>query len=457
MGAKQPILYTCRVMTPAHHAPPTQFARSGDVSLAYQVWGDGPLDVVFVTGIVYHLEAVLEIPGVVDFFTRLSRFARVVVFDKRGQGLSDRVPIASTMDERADDVGAVMEAAGMQRAVIIGYSEGAGLAAYFTAFHPERAIQLVLMGGMPRFSRAEDYPYGLTDAQVRKSTRYYTEGRLLRAAMPSWRNDPTIWEQTGRFERLSCSPGNYRALIEMNLGLDARHILPLIRTPTLVLHRTQDQLAPVEGARYFAARIPGARLVEFPGADHWLSAGDYAPMIDEIEEFVTGARAGAEAPDDDRVLATVLFTDIVDSTARAAGMGDAAWRRLLDEHDRVLTRLIAQYRGRMVKHTGDGAMALFEGPGRAIRCALALEPALARLQISVRAGLHTGEVVVRGDDVAGVAVHAAARVMGQAAPGEVLVSRVVADLVAGSGVTFADRGEVALRGVPGAWRLFAAH
>lgn len=440
-----------------HAWPPTQFARSGDISIAYQVWGDGPIDVVFVTGIVYHLEAVLEIPGVVDFFRRLSRFARVVVFDKRGQGLSDRVPIASTMDERADDVGAVMEAAGMQRAVIIGYSEGAGLAAYFTAFHPERAIQLVLMGGMPRFSRAEDYPYGLSDDQVRKSAHFYTEGRLLRAAMPSWQNDPTIWEQAGRFERLSCSPGNYRALIEMNLGLDARHILPLIRTPTLVMHRTQDQLAPVEGARYFASHIPGARLVEFPGADHWLSAGDYAPMIDEIEEFVTGARTGADALDDDRVLATVLFTDIVDSTARAAAMGDAAWRRLLDEHDRVLTRLIAQYRGRMVKHTGDGAMALFEGPGRAIRCALALEPSLARLQISVRAGLHTGEVVVRGDDVAGVAVHAAARVMAHATPGEVLVSRVVADLVAGSGVTFADRGEVELRGVPGAWRLYAAH
>ena len=443
-------------MDQASSIPQTQFARAGDVSLAYQVWGDGPVDIVFVTGIVYHLEAVLEIPGVVDFFNRLARFARVVVFDKRGQGLSDRVPIASTMDERADDVGAVMQAAGMQRAVLIGYSEGAGLAAYYAAFHPDRVTQLVLMGGMPRFSRTEDYPYGRSDEQVRKSANFYTTGRLLRAAMPSWSNDPTIWDQAGRFERLSCSPGNYRALIEMNLGLDARHILPLIRTPTLVLHRTGDQLAPIEGARYFADHIPGARLVEFAGADHWFSAGEYVPIIAEIEEFVTGARGGDDTSEDDRILATVLFTDIVDSTGRASSVGDAAWRRLLDEHDRIVARLVAQHRGRVIKHTGDGAMALFEGPGRAIRCALAMESALARLQLSVRAGLHTGEVVVRGDDLAGIAIHAAARVMSEAEAGEVLVSRVVADLVAGSGVQFEDRGEVALRGIAGPWRLYAA-
>lgn len=436
--------------------PETQFARSGDVSIAYQVWGEGPLDIVFVTGIVYHIEAALEIPGVADFFRRLSRFARVMVFDKRGQGLSDRIATTSSMDERADDVRAVMEATGVKRAVVIGYSEGAGLAAYFAAFHPENVNQLVLMGGLPKYCSSDDYPHGVPEATVRKSAGYYTEGRLLRAAAPSWIHDPIAWAQAPRFERLSCSPGNFRALVEMNLKLDSRHILPQIRVPTLVLHRQGDHLAPIEGARYFAAHIPGAKLIEHAGEDHWFSAGDFSPLIADIEEFVTGARPAAEAQEDDRILATVLFTDIVDSTARAGAMGDAAWQRVLDEHDRVVRRLIEQHRGMFVKHTGDGAMALFDGPGRAIRCALALEPALARLQISVRAGLHTGEVTVRGDDVSGIAVHAAARVMGHAGAGEVVVSRVVADLVAGSGAHFTDLGEKDLRGLPGAWRLYAA-
>lgn len=424
------------------------------MSIAYQVFGEGPVDIVFVSGIVYHLEAAHELPGVTDFFQRLARFGRVVVFDKRGQGLSDRVPIAATMDERADDVRAVMEAAGMKRAAVIGYSEGACLSAYFAAFHPEMLSHLVLMGGLPKFSRSDDYPYGVADAQVRKSATYYTSGRLFTAAAPSWANDPTIVSQAARYERLSCSPGNYRALIEMNLQLDVRNILPEVRVPTLVLHRTADMLAPIEGGRLFAARIPGARLIEYPGKDHWFSAGDYLPAIADIEEFVTGARS--EATDAERVLATVLFTDIVDSTTRAAAVGDDAWRHVLDEHDRVVRRLVEQHRGRVVKTTGDGVLAVFEGPGRALRCALSLESALARLQLSVRVGLHTGEVETRGDDVAGIAVNAAARVMSAAGPGEVLVSRVVADLAAGSGVTFADRGEVQLRGIAEPWRLYAA-
>lgn len=434
--------------------PETQFARSGDVSIAYQVFGDGPIDIVFVTGIVYHLEAVHELPGVTDFFQRMARFSRTVVFDKRGQGLSDRVQLMATMDERADDVRAVMDANHMHRAALVGYSEGAMLAAYFAAFHPERVSHLVLMGGLPKFSRSDDYPFGMTDAQVRKSANYYTEGRLLKAAMPSWADDPLIGGQAARFERLSCSPGNYRALIEMNLQLDVRHIVPRIRVPTLVVHKRDDQLAHIEGGRFLATKIPGARLVEMEGADHWFSAGDYPGVIAEIEEFATGARSASD--DEDTILATVLFTDIVDSTAQAARLGDSAWRRLLDEHDRVVRRLVTQNRGRVVKSTGDGVLALFEGPGRALRCAMSLEAALARLQISVRAGLHTGDVSVRGDDVSGIAVNAAARVMDQAGAGEVLVSRVVADLAAGSGVSFVDRGEVALKGVSSAWRLFAA-
>lgn len=440
---------------PANELPPTQFARSGDVSIAYQVWGDGPIDIVFVTGIIYHLEAALEIPGVVDYFQKLGRFSRTVVFDKRGQGLSDRVPGVAPMDERVEDVRAVMDAAGMKRAVIVGYSEGASLAAWFAAFHPEYVTHLVLMAGLPKFSRGEDYPYGAPAERIRKGADYYTSGRLFKAVAPAWADDPVIGAQAARYERLSCSPGNFKALIEMNLQLDARHILPQIRVPTLVLHKKGDQIAPVEGGRYFADRIPGAKLVEYDENDHWFTLGDYDAQLAEIEEFVTGARHAIEAPEE-RILATVLFTDIVDSTAQAARVGDAAWRRLLDEHDRVVRRLVEQGRGRVVKATGDGILALFDGPGRAIRCALSLESALARLQLSVRSGLHTGEVIERGEDVAGIAVHAAARVMAEAGPGEVLVSRVVADLVAGSGVQFADRGEIPLRGLDGAWRLYAA-
>lgn len=434
--------------------PPTRFARSGDVSIAYHVFGEGPIDILFVTGIVWHLEVMHELPGVTDFFNRLARFARVIVFDKRGQGLSDRVAVAATMDERTDDIRAVMNALGVERAVLVGYSEGAGLAAYFAAFHPEQISHLVLMGGLPRFCSSEDYPYGATEAQVRKSGNYYPDGRLFQAATPSWSAVPGIHDNASRFEHMSCSPGNYRALIEMNLKLDVRHVLPQIRVPTMVAHRRGDLLAPIEGGRHFAANIPGAKLIEYDGDDHWFSAGDYPAVVADIEEFVTGAR-GAEI-DEDRTLATVLFTDIVDSTGRAARLGDAEWRRILDEHDRIVRRHVEHHRGRLIKTTGDGALAIFHGPGRAIRCALSLESAMARLQLSIRAGLHTGEVVQRGDDVAGIAVHTAARVMSEAKPGEVLVSRVVADLVAGLGLNFTDRGEIELRGVPGSWRLFAA-
>lgn len=435
--------------------PPTRFARSGDVSIAYQVWGEGPVDLVFITGVIYHLEACHELPGVTDFFRRLSRFSRTVVFDKRGQGLSDRVSIPAGMDERATDVQAVMEAAGMKRAVICGYSEGASLAAWFAAFHPEAVSKLVLVGGLPKFSRSEDYPHAADEALIRKVADYYPSGRLFKAVAPSWAHDPIIGEKGARYERLSCSPGNFRALMEMNLKLDARHILPEIRVPTLVLHNTGDPVAPIEGGRYFAERIPGAKLIEYPCNDHWFTVGDYAAVLADIEEFVTGERREAEVHED-RILATVLFTDIVDSTERARRMGDAAWRRVLDEHDAILRRLVEKHRGRVVKTTGDGVLAIFDGPGRAIRCALSLEPALARLHISTRAGLHTGEVIERGDDVAGIAVNAAARVMSEARPGEVLVSRVVADLVAGSGVQFDERGETELKGLPGPWRLYAA-
>lgn len=433
--------------------PEAKFARSGEVSIAYQVLGAGPVDMVFVPGLIFHIEGVHMLPGATDFFRRLAQFSRLAIFDKRGQGLSDRVPGAATLEERVDDVRAVMDALGMQRIALCGYSEGALMSAFFAASYPERVSHLILLAGLAKFSRSPDYPYGFTDEQIRKSAGYYGDGRLFKLIAPSWSNEP-IMAQGPRIERLSCSPGNYRALTEMNLKLDVRQVLSDIRVPTLVLHRKTDIMAPVEGGRYFAAQIPGAKYIEYATGDHWPTAGDGNAVCADIEEFVTGER-GHVAEAVDRVLATVLFTDIVDSTNHAARLGDAAWRRTLDEHDRIARRLIEQHRGRLIKSTGDGVLAVFDGPGRAIRCALAMEPSLARLQLSVRAGLHTGEVEDRGADIGGIAVHVAARVMARAQAGEVLVSRVVADLVAGSGIGFHDHGNAELKGLPGQWALFS--
>lgn len=439
----------------ANELPETRFADSGGVSIAYQVMGSGPIDLVFVPGILFHLEAVHDYPGVTDFFRRLSRFARVAVFDKRGQGLSDRVSGAPTLEQRADDVRAVMEAIGMERVVLCGYSEGTMMSAFFAASHPDRVSHLVLLGGLPKFARSDDYPQGIPEKVIGTLADLYTTGTLFASAAPSWGQGPAALAMAARFERLSCSPGNFRALLEMNAKLDVRHILPEIKVPTLVLHRKTDAMAPVAGGRYYAANIPGSRYIEYPSGDHWITAGDYAVICSDIEEFVTGERQAATAPVE-RVLATVLFTDIVESTSHAARVGDAAWRNKLDEHDRIMRRLIEQHRGRLIKSTGDGVLATFDGPGRAIRCALAMDPALARLQLSVRAGLHTGEVEDRGEDIGGIAVHVASRVMSNAGAGEVLVSRVVADLVAGSGIGFAERGEYEFKGMSGSWRLFAA-
>lgn len=435
--------------------PETRFADSGGVSIAYQVMGSGPIDLVFVPGIIFHLEAIHDFPGVTDFFRRLSRFARVAVFDKRGQGLSDRVSGAPTLEERADDVRAVMDAIGMDRVVLCGYSEGTMMSAFFAASHPDRVSHLVLLGGLPKFTRSDDYRHGIPEKGIAALADLYATGTLFAAAAPSWAQGPADLAAAARFERLSCSPGNFRALLEMNAKLDVRHVLPEIKVPTLVLHRKTDGMAPVAGGQYYAANIPGSKYIEYPSGDHWITAGDYAAMCCDIEEFVTGERQDASAPVE-RVLATVLFTDIVESTSQAARVGDAAWRQKLDEHDRIVRRLIEQHRGRLIKSTGDGVLATFDGPGRAIRCALAMDPALARLQLSVRAGLHTGEVEERGDDIGGIAVHVASRVMSNAGAGEVLVSRVVADLVAGSGIGFAERGDYEFKGMHGTWRLLEA-
>ncbi len=435
--------------------PETRFAQSGDVSIAYQLMGEGPIDLVFVSGIVSNVELFHELPGYTDFFTRLSRFARVVVIDKRGQGLSDRIVGAPTLEQRADDLRAVMEKVGMKRVVLVGNSEGAALVAYFAATYPESTSHLVIMAGLPKFARTETYPWGATEAVAAGMAQEWGTGRVFRGIAPDTMQGDRQLEALARQERQSCSPGNFRALLELNMKLDVLPILPQIRVPTLVLHRTTDKSIPIEAARYTASLIPGAKMFEQVGGDHLFCNGDYPALCAEIEEFVTGERHAAPVVID-RILATVLFTDIVESTSQAAQLGDASWRKKLDEHDRIALRLIEQQRGRLIKTTGDGVLATFDGPGRAIRCALGMEPALARLQLSVRAGLHTGEVEERGDDIGGIAVHAASRVMSKAGAGEILVSRVVADLVAGSGITFADRGEVELKGIPGTWRLFAA-
>jgi len=443
-------------MTDKEPIPETQFARSGSVSIAYQVMGRGPLGLLIVPGMVSHIEVMHEIPTYARFLRRLSQFARVVTFDKRGQGLSDRVSGAPTLEERTDDVRAVMDATGLKRAAILGISEGSMMSVFFAAAHPDRVSHLMLYGGMPRQQRSDDFPIGFAPETARMFGKWGTGNFICNHAAPGWRGDPELMKLAAKFERLSCSPGNLKAFVMMNYELDVRHILPSIRVPTLVLHREHDALVPVALGRYYAEHIPGAKLIVYPTSGHWppTQNEDWDTICDDMEEFVTGMR-GVHGDEVERVLATVLFTDIVDSTRQAAELGDARWRSKLDEHDRIVRHVIGQYRGRLVKGTGDGVLAIFDGPGRAIRCAMTIGTALRPLQLSVRCGLHTGEVELRENDVGGIAVHVAARVMQAAGADEVLVSRVVSDLVAGSGIAFADRGEAVLKGLDGRWRLLA--
>ncbi len=436
--------------------PDTRFARSGTVNIAYQVMGEGPVNLIVVPGMISHVEMIHEIPGCTAFLRRLASFARVATFDKRGQGLSDRFDGAPTLEQRSDDVRAVMDAAGMPRAAVLAISEGTMMASYFAAAHPERVTHLVFYGGMPRQSRAPDWEIGFPPESGRMFANWGSGSFITKFSAPSWQHNPELVKLAAKFERQSCSPGNLRAFVTMTAELDVRHILKDIRVPTLVLHRATDPLVSVAMARHYADNIPGARMIVDPSGAHWPPSvhEDWSTITSDIEEFVTGVR-GADATEAERILATVMFTDIVDSTQRAAELGDAAWRLQLDEHDRIAQRLVETHRGRLVKYTGDGLLATFDGPGRAIRCAIGLKPALAQLRLPVRVGLHTGEVEQRGNDISGIAVHAASRVAAHAAEGEVLVSRVVADLVAGSGIRFVERGEFALKGVPGMWRLMS--
>lgn len=433
--------------------PITQYAKSGDVHIAYQTFGAGPINVVMVPGFVSNVENYWEQPDFARFLRRLSSYARVVTFDKRGTGGSDRVTELPGLDVRMDDLRAVMDAAGMEQAALLGISEGAPLSVLFAATYPERCRALALYGSFSRFSYWFPSEEALANFFGYVEKAWGTGGSIQRFA-PSRANDAAFQQWWGRNERLGASPAAVTALMRMNSQIDISGILPAVRVPTLVLHRTEDQVVDVAGGRDVAAHIPGAKLVEFSGIDHLFYVGDGSEKIaDAIEEFFTGAPARIEA---DRVLSTVLFTDIVGSTKKAASLGDQRWRNLLEDHHTTIRRVLARFRGREVKTTGDGFLATFDGPARGVRCACTIADEIKLLGIEVRAGLHTGECEVIGEDVGGIAVHIGARVAALAGPSEVLVSSTVKDLVAGSGLRFNDRGIQSLKGIPGEWRIFAA-
>jgi class 3 adenylate cyclase len=438
--------------------PKVRYARDGDLHIAYQVWGDGPIDLVLIWGTFSHCELFWDDPGMSRFLDALGRFARVIQFDKRGTGLSDRSDRIPTLEERMDDVRIVMNAAASERAVIFGESEGGPLACMFAATYPERVSQLVLFGPLVRLINDDDFDAGFDAAQFESILEWMVEtwgtGKGWALAAPSmFAADPGAVETAARFERAALSPGAMRDLMRANCLMDIRPVLPTITTPTLVLHRVDDRFVSVGQGRYMAAHIPGARYVELDGEDHYIAAGDVDAVLREVRGFVTGT--ADETEDVDRILATVLFTDIVGSTETAAELGDRRWTQVLDDHDRLVRSVVEKARGRVVKTTGDGALATFDGPARAVRAADAIVQQVRALGIDVRAGVHIGEVELRGSDIGGIGVHIGARVSGLADAGQVLVSRTVVDLVVGSGLEFADAGTHALKGVPGEWQLYA--
>lgn len=432
-----------------------RYAKSGSVSLAYQTFGGGDVDLVLAPGYISNLEANWEEPNYARFLERLASRFRVVVFDKRGTGLSDRVP-AATLEERADDVRAVMDAVGAERAALLGWSEGGSYCAFFAAREPERVSHLILYATPPRLLRSDDYHAGWP-LKLFEEILDATETTWGTDAVAGWVN-PSVAEDEdyrrwfGHMQRLAASPSSAREMMAGLRDLDVRDVLPFIQVPTLILHRVEERWVLVDHSRYLAEHIPGAKYVELPGGDHWPWMGDSDAAIEEIEEFVTGTRSLREP---DRVLATVLFTDIVDSTRRAADLGDRRWRDLLERHNQVVRKGLQRFHGVEVKTIGDGFLATFDGPARGIRCARAVVDEVGRLGIDLRAGLHTGECEAMNGDLGGVAVHIGARVAAKAEAGEVLVSSTVKDLVAGSEIIFQERGEYELKGVPGHWHLFA--
>jgi pimeloyl-ACP methyl ester carboxylesterase len=435
--------------------PETRYAKSGDHRIAYQVVGDGPIDMVVLPGFLSNVELTWESDFTSEFFGRLAAFSRLILFDKRGMGLSDPVPTDELpgLQERVDDALAVMDAAGVERAAFLGISEGGQTGMWLAATHPDRVKALALVASFAAIGIGE----GATDdgvALVRPFGREVLEawgtGASVDVWAPSMVRDPEQVALLAKWERQSARPAMVMPLARIATRTDVRHLLPSISVPTLVVHRTRECFIDVRAARYVAEHIPGARMVEVPGVDHVPYTEYSSEILDAVEEFLTGSLQSAMT---DRVLATLVFTDIVGSTERAADLGDAAWRTVLDDLDRVVTREVGAARGRVVKFTGDGHLATFDGPARAIRCAEALAGAARGLGLELRSGIHTGEVELRGDDVGGIAVHIAARVMAMAGASEVLVSGAVPPLVAGSGIEFSDRGVHSLKGVPGEWQL----
>jgi pimeloyl-ACP methyl ester carboxylesterase/DNA-binding CsgD family transcriptional regulator len=434
---------------------PTRYAKSGDINIAYQVVGDGPLDLVFVMGWVSHLDWFWEEPRFARFLGRLASFSRLVLFDKRGTGLSDRAVGLPTLEERMDDVRAVMDAVGSERAALLGISEGGPMCALFAATYPERTAALIIVGGYARRLRAPDYSCGDTpderDRLAEHVERNWGSDIRLPARAPSLMRDERFREWWSTYLRMSASPGAAAALIRMNMAIDIRHVLPTIRVPTLIIHRTGDRSLPVAAGRYLAEHIPGARFIELPGDDHLPFVGDQDAMLDEVEQFLTGARP---APEADRVLATVMAAEITNAAASAARRGDRQWGEVRDGYDALMREAVGRFRGQEASRTVDGGLATFDGPARAIRCAEEIVREARGLGLQVRSGLHTGEVVAVRGGIIGVAIHVAAQIARQAAPGEVVVSNTVKDLVVGSGLDFQPLGDRVFPGLPGEWRLF---
>jgi pimeloyl-ACP methyl ester carboxylesterase len=435
--------------------PETKYASSGGINIAYQVVGDGPIDLVLVPGWVSNIEAFWEEPNYARFLRELSSFSRLILFDKRGTGLSDRVVEVSTLEERMDDVRAVMEAIGSKRAALFGYSEGGPMCALFAATYPERTSALIMVGSYARRVRTHDYPYGPTaeqhDAWMTGLARAWGGPVGLDDRAPTLANDQRFRQWWSHYLRVSCSPSAVVALSKANAEIDIRHILPSIRVPTLVLHCSGDRAMEVGHSRYLASRIPGAKLVIIDSDDHLPPASGAAEIIGNAREFLTGQR---HAHLSDTILGTIMFTDIVGSTEKASAAGDRRWADLLETHNAAIRRELAAYRGREINTTGDGFVTIFDGPARAVRCAFAVQRAVRSVGVEIRAGIHTGECEMRGDSVTGLSLHIAARIAALASAGTIVVSRTVKDLVAGSGISFEDIGVYDLKGVPDQWHLY---
>ncbi len=439
--------------------PKTKYARSGEVRIAYQISGDGPVDVVWAPGTMSHLDLDWEIPRRALFFERFSQFCRLIRFDKRGTGLSDRPVKMATLEERTDDIRAVMDDVGLERANIFGVSEGGSMACLFAATYPQRVNSLLVWGAQARWIASTDHPWGQTREQHNEMIA------MIRDDWPSFEYitgpgagvgkdaDPAFIESIGRYMRAAANPSAVYAYEQMNGQIDTRPILPSIQAPTMVMNRTGDPCAHVEAARDMASRIPGAKFKEYPGNSHSIMLDDMETVLSDIQEFITGERPIGSS---DRILATVLFLDIASSSERAAAVGDTAWSNLLNSYYAIVRKELARFRGKETNTSGDGFLATFDGPARAVHCALAIVLAVRQLGIEARAGVHTGECELMGDNVGGIAVHTGARIMAKADPGSVLTSGTVKDLVSGSGIDFQDNGVHELKGIPGEWRLFGA-